>query len=40
LILDSDPRKVMKAGITQPYLDSATTAAGFDDMPPQQQNNG
>lgn len=34
LILDSDPRKVMKAGITQPYLDTASSAAGFDDPPP------
>jgi len=40
LILDSDPRKVMKAGTVQPYLDTTVAAAGFEDSPPQQQNNG
>lgn len=35
LISDSDPRKVMKAGITQPYLDTPSTAAGFTDPEPE-----
>jgi len=31
LILDSDPRKTMKAGVTQAFLDTAAGAAGFED---------
>jgi lambda family phage portal protein len=31
LVLDSDPRKMMKAGVAQAYLKSPSAAAGFED---------
>lgn len=34
LILDSDARKTMKAGVTQPYLDTPSNAATFNDPDP------